>query len=314
MFSILIAEPTHEILKELLEKKGYRCVLKTGISFSELKNEILNYEGLIIRSKFKIDREFIDTAKNLKFIARAGSGMENIDVEHAEKKGIFCINSPEGNRDSVGEHTIGMILALLHKINSANNEVKNGIWSRKSNIGNELGEKTIGILGYGNMGSAVAQRLKCFNSNVISYDKYKINYSNEYVKEVNYDDFFRKTEILSIHIPLNTETKYMINDSYIKKFENKIIIINTSRGNVLKTSDLVQHMKSGKIIAAGLDVLEYEETHFESILSESKNDDFSYLAKSENTILTPHIAGSSQASYRKIAQVLAQKIIDQFDC
>lgn len=309
MFKILIAEPTHNKLQKKIENAGFFCDYKPELSFSELENIIPNYEGLVIRSKFKIEKSFIDIAKQLKFIARAGSGMENIDINYAEKKGIICINSPEGNRDSVGEHTLGMLLSLLHKINIANNEVKKGEWNRKANTGTELQGKTVGILGYGNMGSAFAQRLQGFDINVIAYDKYKTHYSDNTVKEVDLKTFFEETDILSIHVPLTEETKFMINWEYINKFKKNICILNTARGKVLKTSDLVANLKSKKVIGATLDVLEYEKTHFESIVSNQDSDDLNYLIQANNIILTPHVAGSSDASYRKIAEVLAEKII-----
>lgn len=309
MFKILIAEPTHENLQNKLKKAGFICEYKPELSFSELKKIIPNYKGLIIRSKFKIEKSFIDFATQLKFIARAGSGMENIDVNYAEEKGIFCINSPEGNRDSVGEHTLGMLLSLLHKINIANNDVKKGEWNRKANTGAELQGKTVGILGYGNMGSAFAQRLQGFDINVIAYDKYKTHFSNNIIKEVNTETFFEETDILSIHVPLTEETKFMITGDYINMFKKNIYILNTARGKVLKTYDLVSNLKSKKVIGAALDVLEYEKTHFESIISNQDSDDLNYLIHANNVILTPHVAGSSDASYRKIAEVLADKII-----
>jgi len=314
MFKILIAEAAHNILIEKLSKEGFTCDYKPNIELFELGQIIKNYQGLVIRSKFIIDENFIDKTENLKFIARAGSGMENINVEYSEKKGIVCFNSPEGNRDSVGEHTLGLILSLLHKIQISDNEVKKGIWNRISNIGNELCEKTVGILGYGNMGSAFAQRLNGFETNVIAYDKYKSGFSDEYVKEVEYEEFYKHTDILSIHIPLTEETKFMINDQYINNFEKNIYIINTARGKIIKTCDLVKNLKSGKITGAALDVLEYEKTHFESIFSNEESSDFNYLINSKNVILTPHVAGSSNASYRKIAEVLAEKISNKFYC
>ena len=312
MFRILIAEPTHKSLQNKLEDAGFICDLNFELSNTELINLTGKYQGLIIRSKYQIDKGLIDAAKDLKFIARAGSGMENIDVSYAEKNDIICISSPEGNRDSVGEHTLGMLLSLLHKINSANNEVKKGEWNRKTNIGTELQGKTVGILGYGNMGSAFAQRLQGFDLNVIAYDKYKTQYSDNFVKEVDLETFFKETDILSIHVPLTEETKFMIKKDYINKFENNIYILNTARGKVLKTSDLVLNLKSKKVIGAALDVLEYEKTHFESIVLNQDSDDLSFLIHANNIILTPHVAGSSGASYRKIAEVLAEKVIKQF--
>ena len=308
MLKILIAEPTHEILQKRLSDAGFFCSYKPKLSFSELEKIIPDYNGLVIRSKFKIDKDFIDTAKKLKFIARAGAGMENIDTIYAESKGIKCINSPEGNRDSVGEHAVGMLLILFHKIKIADSEIRKGIWNRQ-NIGTEIQGKTIGILGYGNMGSAFAQRLKGFDCKVIAYDKYKTHFSNEYVNEVDLKTFFKESDILSIHVPLTKETRFMINDDFIKRFTKPIGIINTARGKVLKTDDLVKNMKSGKVYGACLDVLEYEKTSFENIFAGKNSPALQYLINSKNVILTPHIAGSSDASYQKIAEVLAEKII-----
>jgi D-3-phosphoglycerate dehydrogenase len=311
MFKILVAEPTHPIFIQMMETAGFLCDLKTDLSFEELQKIIPNYQGLVIRSKFKIDKHFIDLSVNLLFIARAGSGMENIDINYAESKNIRCINSPEGNRDSLGEHTIGMLLNLFHRINIANTEVKTGIWNRKANIGIELQGKTVGILGYGNMGSAFARRLSGFDVNVIAYDKYKHNYSDQFVKEVSMSTLFDQADVFSIHVPLTKETEYMVNDSLISKFGKEIYLINTARGKILKTFDLVSNLKSGKVKGAALDVLEYENISFESIFKEN-NPELEFLFNAPNVIITPHVAGSSDASFRKIAEVMAIKIIDQF--
>ena len=309
MFKILIAEPTHEILQKRLSEAGFFCSYEPKLTFSELQKKIPDYNGLVIRSKFKIDSNFIKQAVNLKFIARAGAGMENIDTVYAESKGIKCLNSPEGNKDSVGEHAMGMLLTLMHKIKISDAEIRKGIWNRQ-NIGTEIQGKTIGIIGYGNMGSAFAQRLKGFSVNVIAYDKYKTDFSDDYVKEVNLESLFQETVILSVHVPLTEETQFMINDDFINHFKNPIYLINTARGKVVKTDDLVKNMKSEKIIGACLDVSEYEKTSFENIFAGQNSPALQYLTNSDKVILTPHIAGSSKASYRKIADVLAEKIIN----
>ncbi|NOZ35567.1 MAG: hypothetical protein GXO80_09760 [Chlorobi bacterium] len=311
MFKILTAEPTHKILQKKLENAGFICEYLPKLSFTELKSIIPEYDGLVIRSKFKIDRDFINTAKKIKFIARAGAGTENIDTGYAESKNIKCLNSPEGNRDSVGEHALGMLLTLFHKINIADKEVRSGIWNRK-NIGTELQGKTVGILGYGNMGSAFAQRLKGFSVKIIAYDKYKNNFSNDFVSEVTLETLFKETDILSIHVPLTEETLFMINDKFINKFKKTMYIINTARGKVLKTDDLVKNLKTGKVTGAALDVLEYEKTSFSDIFAGQNSPVLQYLLSSENVILTPHIAGSSDASYQKIAEILADKIISNY--
>lgn len=312
MFKILIAEPTHDSMFEKLQKAGFHCDYKPYKSVNELIKIIKNYQGLVIRSKYKIDENFINSGKNLKFIARAGSGMENIDTKYAETQNILCINSPEGNRDSVAEHALGMLLNLLNKINIAGNKVKSGIWDRKNNIGNELDGKTIGIIGYGNTGKAFAKRLKSFNVNVIAYDKYKKNYSDNYAKEENMNTIFKQTDILSLHIPLTSETNYMINNEFINKLKKPVYLINTSRGKVVKTVDLVKNIKSGKIKGACLDVLEYEKTSFENILTTSESEIFNFIVEAENVIITPHIAGSTKESFIKISKILADKIIKQF--
>jgi len=311
MLKILIAEPTHAIFLKKMENAGFFCDQQTDISFDGLKHIIPEYDGLVIRSKFKINSEFIDLAVRLKFIARAGSGMENINVSYAESKNITCINSPEGNRDSLGEHTIGMLLCLFHRINSANAEVKKGIWNRKTNVGIELQGKTVGILGYGNMGSAFAKRLLGFDVNVIAFDKYKKKYSDQFVKEVDSETLFYQTDILSIHVPLTDETDCLINNEFIQKFKKEIFIVNTARGKIVNTDDLVKNLISGKVRGAALDVLEYENHSFENGFKE-KTPALSYLFNAENVILTPHIAGSSDASYRKIAEVMANKIIEKY--
>ncbi len=308
MFKILIAEPTHEILQKKLSDAGFFCSYEPKLTFSELQKKIFDYNGLVIRSKFRIDKAFIKLTNNLKFIARAGAGMENIDTVYAESKGIKCINSPEGNRDSVGEHALGMLLTLMHKIKISDAEIRKGIWNRQ-NIGTEIQGKTIGIIGYGNMGSAFAQRLKGFSAKVISYDKYKTDFSDDYVKEIHLETLFQETDILSIHVPLTEETQFMINNDFINHFNKPIYLINTARGKVVKTDDLVKNMKSGKVTGAALDVLEYEKTSFEDIFAGQNSPALQYLINSEKVILTPHIAGSSDASYRKIAEVLAEKII-----
>ncbi|MCP4178152.1 MAG: phosphoglycerate dehydrogenase [bacterium] len=313
MKRILIAEPTHNILESKLTNSGIKCEYIPELSIEELKDRIVNYTGLVIRSKFLIDENFADLGKNLDFIARAGSGMENICVEYCESKGIKCINSPEGNKDAVGEHALGMLLGLFNNINVSNNEIKNGIWDRKKNKGVELENKTIGIIGYGNTGSAFAKRLLGFNVNVLAYDKYEEGFSTNNVREVDINYIYNEADIISFHIPLNDETHYMFNNVFINKVQKPFYLINTSRGPIVKTTDLVNDLKSGKVKGACLDVLEYEKTSFENILSGNKNEELEYLTESKNVILTPHIAGSSNESYRKIAEVLADKIIDLYN-
>jgi D-3-phosphoglycerate dehydrogenase len=310
---ILFVDSTHTILPEKLSKAGFICDYKPDINENEIIKIIPEYEGLILRSKVKIDTAFIDKSVNLRFIGRVGAGLENIDIEYAEKKGIKCFNSPEGNRDAVGEHALGMLLCLFNNISKADGEVRKGLWNREGNRGIEIKEKTVGIIGYGNMGSAFAQRLKGFGANVIAYDKYKVNYSDDFVTEKTLEDIFNQTDIVSLHVPLTDETYFMVDNNFIQQFKKNIFIINTARGKVLKTDDLADNIKSGKIMGAALDVLEYEQTSFEHLHSAEKiPKTYEYLIKSDRVILTPHIAGWTQESNIKLSEFIADKIIDYF--
>ena len=275
----------------------------------EILNIIKGYTGIIVRSRMKIDKEIIDKASQLKFIGRVGAGMESIDMEYAEAKGIHCFNSPEGNRDAVGEHTLGMLIALMNNFLRADSEVRQGEWKREENRGIEIKGKTIGIIGYGNMGSAFAQRLKGFEANVIAYDKYKFNYSDEYLKETTMKEIFENADILSLHVPLTAETNYLLNKDYINKFKKNFWLINTSRGGVVKTDDLADALESGKIKGAALDVIEYEDSSFKNIQNKALPEAWNYLINSDKVLLTPHIAGWTTESEVKLAQVLAEKII-----
>jgi D-3-phosphoglycerate dehydrogenase len=238
-----------------------------------------------------------------------GAGMENIDVAYAEKNGIACVNSPEGNRDAVAEHALGMLLALFNNLIKANTEVRNGKWLREENRGLELCGKTVGIIGYGNMGAAFAQRLQGFGVKVLAYDKYKTNFGNDFVKESSLQEIFEQADILSLHTPLTDETNYLINNAFIKQFKKNIYIINTARGKCLNTADLVANLESGKVLGACLDVLEYEAVSFEGIDAKEMPQPMQYLMKSDKVILTPHIAGWTKESNIKLAEFLAQKII-----
>jgi D-3-phosphoglycerate dehydrogenase len=306
---ILFIDSTHPVLKESLEEAGFICDDDTKKNHDEIASMICNYCGVIIRSRINMDRQLIDKATHLKFIGRVGAGMESIDVAYAESKGIKCFNSPEGNRDAVGEHALGMLLAVMNNFLRADRQVRNGEWKREENRGVEIKGKTIGIIGYGNMGSAFAKKLKGFEANVIAYDKYKFNYSDEFIKEVSLEEIFESSDILSLHVPLTAETHYMLNESFINKFKKNFWLINTSRGAVVNTNDLVSALKSGKVKGAALDVIEYEETSFETLSGKELPDAWKYLIGSDKVILTPHIAGWTEESKIKLAKVLAQKII-----
>ena len=307
---VLFIDTTHSLLPELLQEAGFECVHLPYNTKLEYENVISDFSGIIIRSKFYIDNAFLEKATNLKFIGRVGSGMENIDVEAAKIRGIECFNSPEGNRDAVGEQAIGMILSLFNNLNRANAEVRNGIWQREKNRGIELRGKTIGIIGFGNVGSAFAEKLMGFGCNILAYDKYKTNYSPVYVKECDLQSIQRESDIISFHVPLTPATYYMANRSFFTNCKKGVYIINTSRGKVLNTTDLAQFMMEGHINGACLDVLEYEATSFEKL--SSSNPEFQYLCDSDKVVLSPHIAGWTHESNIKLSTILAKKIIHRF--
>jgi len=309
---VLIVDSCHPVLKQKFEASGFVCDYFENITKDKALNIISQYDGLIIRSKFIIDKLFLDSAINLKFIGRVGAGLENIDVQYANEKGIKCFNSPEGNRDAVGEHAAGMLLSLFNNLYNANTEVKAGIWDREKNRGIELKGKTIGIIGYGNMGSAFAKKLSGFEVKVISYDKYKVNYSDGYTIETDLQGIFENTDILSLHVPLTRETKNMVNDDFISNFKKDIYLINTSRGQVVDTKSLVKNLKSEKILGAALDVLEYEKSTFENLFINDIPETFNYLIKCDKVLLSPHIAGWTHESNFKMADVLADKIISAY--
>lgn len=309
---VLFIDNTHPILYSIFEENGWEIVVKNKASKEEIIKEISNYQGLVIRSRFKIDAEFISKGVNLRFIGRPGSGLENIDVKFAESKGIKVFRSPEGNRDSVAEHAVGMLLMLFNKLNQANTQVKQGIWNRKANWGLELKGKTIGLIGYGVMGKAMAQRLSGFEINCIAYDKYLTNYSDKFAKEVSMEELYKHSDIVSLHTPLTTETVEMINQEFFSKFANPIYLINTARGQSLVLEDLVHFLKSGKVLGACLDVLEYEQSNFEEMFKEEQTAAFNYLSNAENVILSPHVAGWTFQSNEKIAKFLGIKIVTHF--
>lgn len=306
---ILFIDSNHSILHQTLEKAGHICDLNYKWTKEEITHHIHEYDGIVIRSRIKITKELIDKASKLKFIARAGAGMENIDTAYAESKGIKCLHAPEGNRDAVAEHALGMLLSLFNNLCRANKEVREGKWIREGNRGVELMGKTVGIIGYGNMGSAFTERLKGFGVNVLVYDKYKKGFGTNFIQEVSMDRIFNEADVLSLHTPLTDETHYLINDTFIKQFKKNIYIINTARGKSLNTGDLVSNLQSGKVLGACLDVLEYEMTSFENLDASNLPAAFQYLIQSDKVMLSSHIAGWTHESNEKIAQILAEKIL-----
>ncbi len=309
MIKILFVDSNHEVLHETLQTAGFHCDLFWDKSAEELKKLIHEYDGLVLRSKFKITKEIIDSAKKMKCIGRAGAGMENIDVAYAESKGIKCVSAPEGNRDALAEHTLGMLLMLFNKLNIVDKEVRNGIWLRSENRGVELLGKTIGIIGYGNMGSAFAKRLQGFGCNVLVYDKYKKGYGTDFILESTLEQLYNECDIVSLHIPLTEETNYLVNTDFINRFKKNIYIINTARGKCLNTADLVLAITSGKVLGACLDVLEYESVSFEKLDSTKLPEPMQYLIKSDKVVLSPHIAGWTHESNYRISKIIAEKMI-----
>ena len=309
MKKILFADSNHDILHETLRAAGFQCDLFWDKSVEELKALIPDYDGLVLRSRFKITKEIVDSAKNLKCIGRAGAGMENIDVKYAESKGIKCVSAAEGNRDAVAEHTMAMLLMLFNNLKKADNEVRNGIWLRAENRGVEIFNKTVGIIGYGNMGSAFAERLRGFGCNVLVYDKYKKGFGNDLVHESTMEHLYNECDIVSIHIPLTEETNYLVNSDFINRFKKNIYIINTSRGKCLNTEDLMKSISSGKVLGACLDVLEYESVSFENIDAAKIPEPMQQLIKSDKVVLSPHIAGWTHESNYRISKIIAEKMI-----
>lgn len=307
MRKILLVDSVHPLIREELTGMGFTCDFYPEFGRQEFLQAAEGYDGIIIRSKIRIDKEFLDRAVRLKFIGRVGAGMENIDVGYAGSKGIRCLNSPEGNRDAVGEHALGMLLSMLNHLVRADQQVRQGTWIREGNRGTEIKGKTIGIVGYGNMGSAFARKLQGFDCQVISYDKYKKNYSDGHTRETTLDEIFSQADVLSLHVPLTEETENMVNDEFLNKFMKNIWLINTARGQVVNTTDLVKNLVTGKVCGAALDVLEYEDASFEG-LSGHVPEELNYLLHAENVILTPHIAGWTRESEVKLARVLVEKI------
>jgi D-3-phosphoglycerate dehydrogenase len=311
---ILHIDSNHQLLWEQLEQAGFHNEADFTFSKTEIEAKVHNYNGIIIRSRFKIDREFIDKATNLKFIARVGAGLESIDCDYAQSKNIELIAAPEGNRNALGEHALGMLLSLMNKLNRADKMVREGKWIREGNRGHELEGKTVGLIGYGNMGKSFAKKLRGFDVEVLCYDILP-DVGDENAKQVLLQELQQKSDVLSLHIPWTPETDKMINTSFINAFTKPFWLINTSRGKNVVTDDLVTALQTGKIIGAGLDVLEYEKLSFENLFLSSpaeagseKPIAFEYLLQSENVLLTPHIAGWTFESHQKLAQVIVDKI------
>ena len=310
--NILHLDTNHPLLWNQLEDLGFQNHADYTSSKSEVEAKIHNYQGIVIRSRFKIDQTFIDKATNLKFIARVGAGLESIDCDYATSKNIQLIAAPEGNKNAVAEHALGMLLSLFNNLNQANTEVKNGLWNREANRGHELDGKTIGIIGYGNMGKAFAKKLRGFDVTVLCYDIQE-NIGDANAKQVSLLELQEKSDVLSLHVPYTPITNGLVNTSFINAFKKPFWLINTARGKCVETTSLVAALQSKKILGAGLDVLEYEKLSFENLFdSNHKNPSFEFLKNTQNVLLSPHIAGWTFESHEKLAQTIVDKIKDLY--
>lgn len=305
---VFFIDTVHPALEEQLVDYGFNCIDVTKDNVNELKEKLETADGIVIRSRFPMNETLLQHAPKLKFIARSGAGMENIDTAYCEKRNITLFNAPEGNRNAVGEHALGMLLSLMNKFQKGDTEVRKGIWDREGNRGEELDGKTIGIIGYGNNGTAFAKKLRGFDVKVLVYDKYIDKITDPFVNQVPLEILYDQSDVISFHIPQNEETIYWANETFFKTIKKPIYLLNLSRGKIVSTHALLKAIVNGKVKGAGLDVLEFEKASFENFDNE-KIEDFNALISNSKVLLTPHVGGWTTESYLKLSTVLADKII-----
>jgi D-3-phosphoglycerate dehydrogenase len=305
---VYFIDTVHPVLEERLTQFGFTCIDLTKVASSELLPRMSNAVGIVIRSRITLLKESIEQLPHLQFIARSGSGLENIDVSACEEKGIHLFNSPEGNRNAVAEHALGMLLSMFNHIAISNQEIRRGIWDREGNRGLELDGKTIGVIGFGNNGAAFAKKLSGFDVKLMAFDKYKTGFGDRFVQECTLEAILDQADVISFHIPQNKETIHFFNETFLERCSKPIYLINVSRGKIVDTKALVNGLKTGKIKGACLDVLEFERSSFESFFEQELSEELSYLLSAKNVLLSPHVAGWTTESYFKLSNVLADKI------
>lgn len=310
MKKVFFLDTVHPILSERLIQSGeYECIEAHNWTRKQCETQLSDAHGIVIRSRFTLDESFIRFTPNLQFIARSGAGMENIDVSYCEKRGIRLYNAPEGNRNAVAEHALGMLLSMMNKIHTANRDVKQGIWDREGNRGVELDGKTVGIIGFGNNGKAFAKKLRGFDITLLAYDKYKTGFGDDFVIEATLEAVLRKSDVISFHIPQNEETIHFADQEFFDGLGKPIYLLNLSRGKIVETNSLIRSIQNGTTKAAGLDVNEFEKKSFENFFEDSDNDQLNFLLESDRILITPHVGGWTEESYYKLSSVLADKIL-----
>lgn len=307
---VVFLDTVHPILEERLTREGFHCVNATKSNLETCHSLVKDAIGIVIRSRFPMDESFLQHALNLQFIARSGAGMENIDESYCRERNIQLFNAPEGNRNAVGEHALGMLLALLNKFIQGDQQVREGIWDREGNRGEELDGKTVGIIGYGNNGRAFAKKLRGFDCKILVYDKYLENIADDFVTQVALEQLYQEADVISFHIPQNAETLYWVNESFFEVLAKPIYLLNLSRGKIVDTQALLNAIANGKLKGAGLDVLEFEKASFENFTDSERLSVFQELIASDKVILTPHVGGWTTESYYKLSDVLADKILE----